>query len=310
MIAVLGGLADVERDLIRTRTAEGRSRPRHARSAWAARRNSPTRITWRPAARRAEGATLDELAASLRSSFAYFLLRRFRTNPAYFHEKDHLEFLVSGARSRTIVRILLLHEFGGIWVDATLFCNRPLDEWLPGAMAEGFFAFAAPAPDRLLSSWFLSAVPNHYLVSTWCRRAIEYWSNRPKTEDYFWFHHLFGDMCNADETAAEAWLRVPKISADGPHALQSDGLMYRSQTEVIDSVDWTTPVFKLTQRLPEEGLAPESLLEYLFGRESLNRKSRRPHSNHCWSATSRRTRHSTHAIYRSRQRNPFGARSG
>src|SRR5271157_2179853 len=28
MIAVLGGLADVERDLIRTRTAEGRSRPR------------------------------------------------------------------------------------------------------------------------------------------------------------------------------------------------------------------------------------------------------------------------------------------
>jgi DNA invertase Pin-like site-specific DNA recombinase len=101
MIAVLGGLADVERDLIRTRMAEGRSRPRHARSAWAARRNSPTRITWRPAARRAEGATLDKLAASLRPSFAYFPLRRFRTNPAYFHEKDHLELLVSGARSRT-----------------------------------------------------------------------------------------------------------------------------------------------------------------------------------------------------------------
>jgi DNA invertase Pin-like site-specific DNA recombinase len=29
MLAVLGGLADVERDLIRTRTAEGRSRARH-----------------------------------------------------------------------------------------------------------------------------------------------------------------------------------------------------------------------------------------------------------------------------------------
>ena len=39
MIAVLGGLADVERDLIRTRTAEGRKR-------------------------RAEGATLAELARS------------------------------------------------------------------------------------------------------------------------------------------------------------------------------------------------------------------------------------------------------
>jgi hypothetical protein len=184
---------------------------------------------------------------------------------------------LTAASVSDIVRILLLHEFGGIWVDATLFCNRPLDEWLPGAMAEGFFAFAAPAPDRLLSSWFLSAVPNHYLVSTWCRRAIEYWSNRPKTEDYFWFHHLFGDMCNADETAAEAWLRVPKISADGPHALQSDGLMYRSQTDVIDSVDWTTPVFKLTQRLPEEGLPSESLLEYLLDRDDKVRLTDRAH---------------------------------
>jgi DNA invertase Pin-like site-specific DNA recombinase len=43
LIAVLGGLADVERDLIRARTAEGRSRAQK---------------------RRAEGATLAELARS------------------------------------------------------------------------------------------------------------------------------------------------------------------------------------------------------------------------------------------------------
>ena len=39
MIAVLGGLADVERDLIRTRIAEGRSRAKSAGSTWADRRN-------------------------------------------------------------------------------------------------------------------------------------------------------------------------------------------------------------------------------------------------------------------------------
>jgi len=174
---------------------------------------------------------------------------------------------VTAASLSDIVRILLLHEFGGIWVDATLFCNRPLDDWFPSAMTEGFFAFAAPAPDRLLASWFLSAVPNHYLVSNWCRRTAEYWSNRPESEDYFWFHHLFGAMCNSDKTAADAWLRVPKISADGPHALQFGGLLFRRQTDVIDSVNWTTPVFKLTYRMPEEGLPPESLLEYMLNRD-------------------------------------------
>ncbi len=40
LIAVLGGLADVERDPIRTRTAEGRSRAKAAGSTWAVARSS------------------------------------------------------------------------------------------------------------------------------------------------------------------------------------------------------------------------------------------------------------------------------
>jgi len=64
MIAVLGGLADVERDLIRTRTAEGRSRAQKRGQHM----GRPPKLT--PAQqdearrRRAEGATLVELARS------------------------------------------------------------------------------------------------------------------------------------------------------------------------------------------------------------------------------------------------------
>ncbi len=64
MIAVLGGLADVERDLIRTRTAEGRSRAK-GRGQHMGR---PPKLTPQQQAearqRRAEGATLKELAQS------------------------------------------------------------------------------------------------------------------------------------------------------------------------------------------------------------------------------------------------------
>jgi DNA invertase Pin-like site-specific DNA recombinase len=62
MIAVLGGLADVERDLIRTRTAEGRSRAK----AQGQPMGRPPKLTPAPQKearqRRAEGATLKELA--------------------------------------------------------------------------------------------------------------------------------------------------------------------------------------------------------------------------------------------------------
>jgi DNA invertase Pin-like site-specific DNA recombinase len=61
MIAVLGGLADVERDLIRTRTAEGRSRAQ-ARGQHMGR--LPPQQQTEARQRRAEGATLKELAES------------------------------------------------------------------------------------------------------------------------------------------------------------------------------------------------------------------------------------------------------
>ena len=64
MIAVLGGLADVERDLIRTRTAEGRSRAQKRRQRMG-RRPKLTEAQQAEARRRhAEGATLAELARS------------------------------------------------------------------------------------------------------------------------------------------------------------------------------------------------------------------------------------------------------
>jgi DNA invertase Pin-like site-specific DNA recombinase len=65
MLAVLGGLADVERDLIHTRTAEGRSRAK----AQGKRMGRPPSLLdtgqqKEATRRRAQGATLQELADS------------------------------------------------------------------------------------------------------------------------------------------------------------------------------------------------------------------------------------------------------
>src|SRR3954462_6207834 len=77
MIAVLGGLADVERDLIRTRTAEGRARAQ----ARGQRMGRPRKLTAQQQAearrRRAEGATLAELARSYNVGVATISRLRF-----------------------------------------------------------------------------------------------------------------------------------------------------------------------------------------------------------------------------------------
>jgi hypothetical protein len=174
---------------------------------------------------------------------------------------------LTAASLSDVLRILLLHEFGGLWVDATLLCNRPLDDWLPDVMGQGFFAFAAPAPGRPLASWFLGADAHHDLVSAWCRQTIAYWSNRTASDDYFWFHHLFGDLVQSDPQAAQAWARVPKVSAEGPHKVQYGVDMHRPKAEVEREIDWATPVFKLTHRVSEAHSMSGSLLEHLLQRQ-------------------------------------------
>jgi DNA invertase Pin-like site-specific DNA recombinase len=70
MLAVLGGLADVERDLIRTRTAEGRSHATAQGKAMGRPRSLTPAQEKEATRRRAQGATLKELADSYDRSIA------------------------------------------------------------------------------------------------------------------------------------------------------------------------------------------------------------------------------------------------
>jgi len=64
MLAVLGGLADVERDLIRTRTAESRNRAKLKGKQMGRPASLTPEQQKKAAKRRAQGATLQELADS------------------------------------------------------------------------------------------------------------------------------------------------------------------------------------------------------------------------------------------------------
>ena len=89
------------------------------------------------------------------------------------------------------IRIELLHRYGGVWVDATAMCMRPLDEWLPLSMQSGFFAFCKPVPERMVASWFLASEKGSYIVERWRKATWDYWEERLEEHDYFWFQPTF-----------------------------------------------------------------------------------------------------------------------
>lgn len=172
---------------------------------------------------------------------------------------------ITAASLADLLRIRLLREYGGVWVDATTVCNRPLDDWLPAVLGEGFFAFDRPGTERLLSTWFLAAREHDPIVGRWCAAVLGYWATRDRSDDYFWFHRLFADCCAHDPAFAAAWRRVPKIPADGPHSVQRAG-MFAAVSPGDPRIDWQAPVFKLTHRGDPHAYRPGTLAWELLAR--------------------------------------------
>ena len=163
-----------------------------------------------------------------------------------------------------IVRIFLLAKYGGCWCDATTFCNQSLDIWLNKNTLTGFFGFELKV-DRMLSSWFLYSEKNNYIIQKWKEKTILYWKNHNKMHHYYWFHYLFRDLYNSDNKFKELWDSTPKISANGPHYIQQQGLLNKLSDKVTNHInEIKTPLYKLNYKYDMKKYNEECNLSYLF----------------------------------------------
>lgn len=172
----------------------------------------------------------------------------------YIKLNDYIDFSIKKidlTALSDIIRICLLQKYGGLWVDATTFCNKSLNDWLPNYIEEGFFAFNKPAPDRLLSSWFIYSEQNNYITELWFKSTLQYYKLNNSPHTYFWFHYLFNDLYISDTYFKELWDKVPKLSANGlgPHYLQEKGMFNMINEEIKECIDSKiTPLYKLTYK--------------------------------------------------------------
>ncbi|MEJ2322087.1 MAG: capsular polysaccharide synthesis protein, partial [Gammaproteobacteria bacterium] len=148
-----------------------------------------------------------------------------------------------------VLRTRLLNKFGGVWIDATLLCREPLDDWLTMMFNQtGFFAFSNPGRDRLISNWFLAATAGSELISGWDDAVDAYWKKRKSLSPaYFWHHYLFDHMVRSSKEKQEAWRHVPHLSAVPLHVVQrkmQEGALTDKEARIVR----TTPVQKLTYK--------------------------------------------------------------
>lgn len=149
-----------------------------------------------------------------------------------------------------VLRLHLLHKFGGVWVDATTVCAKPLDHWLPPLMQSGFFAFARPRPDRLVATWFLASEPSGLVSGLWLDLVRRYWREVERADHYFWCHYLFAYGFSHDSVFAAGWAVTPQISAYACMQAQPMSRPTQPEDEVIAGLKGgRVPVYKLNHHL-------------------------------------------------------------
>ena len=83
--------------------------------------------------------------------------------------------------------------------------------------------------------------------------------------NYFWFHYLFGNLYNSDIKFKKIWDSVPKISADGPHYIQHQGLLNKVSDKVKNHIDKVkTPLYKLSYKYEIKKYNENCNLSYLL----------------------------------------------
>ena len=176
--------------------------------------------------------------------------REYVTFPEHIEKK-----LASGAITRThfsdLLRLELLINHGGTWIDATVFCSGGQ---IPGYMLDSdlfLFQNLKPGADgnaTVISSWFMTACTNHPILLLTRALLYRYWEKHNAMVDYFLIHDFFQLSI---ETYPEEWGRVIPFSNSTPHILLLR-LFDAYDPAIWDAAVSQTPFHKLSYKFSEE----------------------------------------------------------
>jgi hypothetical protein len=127
------------------------------------------------------------------------------TVPYWVDLPDHVKQRVPATKAAFSdwLRIALLKEYGGIWVDATCYVSGDLAVVDELAGDRRFFAFRYN--DARISSWFLAARDNSYIVHMMHAALEVYFRSHDAVTHYFFFHDVFEALAQLDDRFGEIW---------------------------------------------------------------------------------------------------------
>lgn len=174
--------------------------------------------------------------------------------------KMHEEGIIGYAHFSDIVRIELLVKYGGIWVDATVFCTDHFPDYI---FQNSIFMFqfpkVVPTP-RMIANWLIYADKNHSFLRQFRDLLYMYWRNEKRVVNYYLFHLLFHVMIDHYQ---DEWNRLP-VFVNSNCFLMSEEINEAFNEKRYEQLKQCSPIHKLNYKIQMEKKEQMTLYEFIL----------------------------------------------
>ncbi len=172
--------------------------------------------------------------------------------PPYILEKWK-KGIITNTHLTDLLRLELLIRHGGMWLDSTVLCTRPVDQIPAYYFDSPLFLYQCLKPGRdghshLCSSWLMSAKTNNKILMATRQLCYRYWEKENKMLDYFLLHD-FLSICL--EHYKDDWNAIVPCSNEAPHILLLR-LFEPYDARLWQAMQEQTPFHKLTYKFSED----------------------------------------------------------
>lgn len=174
-----------------------------------------------------------------------------------------------------IIRLLLLKKYGGIWIDATVFMNMNLANFIEQYNYESLFFFRWENKTAV-SNWFICANKNSYIIeklsyefqksifsSSFLKENEKYFKKWRGTPNYFIFHKTFEKLTKEDVKFGELVKNMPFVDSFSMLSTAFYGWNKDVCNEIEDNIYNKSPMIKISYSVPENKYNKNSALEKL-----------------------------------------------
>ncbi|MEI3394978.1 MAG: capsular polysaccharide synthesis protein [Clostridia bacterium] len=166
--------------------------------------------------------------------------------------------IITNTHMTDLLRLELLSKYGGMWLDATVFCSRKIEEIPEYYFNSNLFMYQCLKPGRdghaiYISSWLISAKSNNKILMATQYLCYEYWKKNNKMIDYFLLHDFLSIVLEFYE---EDWKKIIPVDNSTPHILLLR-LFDKYDEDIWNSIKEKVPFHKLTYKFEKEKMKEE-----------------------------------------------------